>query len=41
MLRLVFKIALAMVLYIATMKLARVKIFAESCDFLKQKILHK
>ena len=41
MLRLVFKIALAMVLYIATMKLARVKIFAESWDFLKHKILHK
>ena len=41
MLRLVFKIALAMVLYIATMKLARVKIFAESWNFLKQKIFHK
>lgn len=40
-LRLIVKIVLCMALYISTMKLAKVKIFAESWEFLKQKMLHR
>lgn len=40
-LRLSIKVALGGALYIATMKLAKVKIFTESWEFLKQKIKHK